>query len=98
MDTFSVTDRIPFFGTNSDHTETRYPCELVEDSSYSNNATGLFPTLTSSGMALAIVAPYSNIAGAGVIKHKNSLSYLARTLFTEDALNYTKLSAERVFY
>lgn len=98
VDTFSVTDRIPFFGTNSDHTETRYPCELVEDSSYSNNATGLFPTLTSSGMALAIVAPYSNIAGAGVIKHKNTLSYLARTLFTEDALNYTKLSAERVFY
>jgi len=98
ISSFSVTDRIPFFGTNSDHTETRYPCELVEDKSYTNNATGLFPTLASCGIALALVAPLNNVAGAGVIKHKNTLSYLAKTMFTEDALSYTKLSAERVFY
>ena len=98
VDSFSVTDRIPFFGTNADHTETRYPCELIEDTPYTNTATGLFPTLVSNGIGMALVPPFNNVAVTGAVRHKNSLTYLAKTLFTEDALSYTKLSAERVFY
>ena len=98
IDSYAVTDRIPFFGTNADHTETRYPCELVENESFTNNATGLFPNLAAPGMAIAFLAPFRNHIGAGVIKHGGTLSYLAKTMMTEGDKKSCKIRAERVFF
>jgi len=94
----SVTDRIPFFGTTTNHTETRYPSELAENKSYANNATGLFPDLASAGMAMAFIVPFKNMIATGTVRVGNTLSYFAKTLFTEDYQVSNAITTERLFF
>ena len=95
---WGVTDRIPFLGTTTDHTETRYPSELVPNKPYANNATGLFPNLAAKGFAMAFVVPYDNMIAAGVVRTENALSFFAKTIYSDDMKLAHEIKSERVFF
>ncbi len=91
------TDRFLFFGNNMHHCTHRYPCELGEGIEYAADCTGLFPTLSGSGMAMAMVAPFTNTVGAGVKREGDRYEFFAKTEFTEGKRAECYLSSEKVF-
>lgn len=93
----SATDRILFFGNNMHHCTHRYPCELGERVEYAADCTGLFPTLDGSGMAMAMVAPFTNTVGVGVRREGENYEFFAKTEFTEGLRQEKELWGERVF-
>ena len=98
VDAFCATDRILFFQGNHSCSTHRYPCELAEDTEYCANCTGLFGDLSSNGTALAMVAPFSNIVGAGAKKANGRLEYFAKTEYTTGMQKSHSLVAEKVFF
>ena len=93
----SKTDRILFFGNNMCHCTHRYPCELGEGIQYAADCIGLFPSLNASGMAMAMIAPFTNTVGAGVKKEGDKYEFFAKTEFTEGKRTEKALSSEKVF-
>ena len=91
----SPTDRILFFGNNMHHCTHRYPCEICDGIEYAADCTGLFKNLASSGMAMAMVGPFTNTVGAGVIKRGDTYTFFAKTEFTEGNMKSHTLSSER---
>lgn len=93
-----ATDRILSFGNKLSCCTHRFPCDLAEEVEYSADCTGLFSDLSSSGMALAMVAPFTNIVGAGVKKTNGQLEYFAKTEYTEGMRDAHSIVAEKVYY
>ena len=94
----NATDRILFFGNKLSCSTHRFPCDLAEEVEYSADCTGLFSDLSSRGIALAMVAPFTNIVGAGVKKTNGQLEYFAKTEYTEGMQEAHSLVAEKVYY
>lgn len=94
---FLKTDRILFFSNNMRKSEHRYPCELAEGVERDADCTGIFPHLAARGTAIAMVAPFTYVVGAGAVTTGESLEFFAKTEFTEGMLGETCLRAERVF-
>lgn len=95
---FKKTDRVLSFSSNMRRSEHRFPCELPEGIERFGDCTGHFADLTARGMALAMVAPFRNVVGAGALKCGDTLEFFAKTEFTEGMQSECALSAERVFY
>ena len=93
----AATDRILFFGNNMCHCTHRYPSELGEGVEYAADCTGLFEDLVSLGMAMAMVAPFTNTVGAGAVRRGDSYEFFAKTEFTEGKRTECELSSESVF-
>lgn len=90
------TDRILFFGNNMCHCTHRYPCEIGDGVEYAADCTGLFPSLASEGMAMAMLSPFTNTIGAGIRKNGSSYEFFAKTEFTVGKQSECELSSERV--
>ena len=98
MDSPRATDRILFFGNKLCCCTHRYPCDLADNTEYCTDCTGLFGDLSSNGMALTMVAPFTNVVGAGVKKANGRLEYFAKTEYTEGMQESHALVAERVYF
>ena len=98
VDSMRATDRILFFGNKLSCSTHRYPCDLAEDTEYSADCTGLFGDLSKNGTVLAMVAPFTNIVGAGVKKVNGQLEYFAKTEYTDGMLEAHSLVAEKAYF
>lgn len=95
---FAETDRVLFFGNKLYSSEHRYPCEISETSERAADCTGLFGDLSDSGMAIAMISPFSCAVGAGAIKRGDFLEFFAKTEFTEAMWSETHLEANDVLF
>lgn len=93
-----ATDRVLFFGNKIYNCTHRYPCDMAENIEYCADCTGLYSNLAASGMALAMVAPFTNVVGAGAKRNMNALEYFAKTEYTEGMLSECVLVSEKVFW
>lgn len=95
---FVETDRVLFFGNNLYSSEHRYPCEISEARERAADCTGLFGDLSGSGMAIAMISPFSCAVGAGAIKRGERLEFFAKTEFTETMRGEMSLEANDVLF
>ncbi|MBQ8407818.1 MAG: alpha-galactosidase [Clostridia bacterium] len=98
VNSHKATDRILFFGNQLCSCTHRYPCELADNTEYSADCTGLYEDLAAEGIALAAVAPFTNVVGAGVRKANGQLEYFAKTEYTVGMQSEHRLTAERFFF
>ena len=93
-----ITARVLFFGNHLTQITHRYPCEMGENREYATDCTGLFPTPAHSGMALAMIAPFTNAVGAGALRTNDTLHFFAKTEFTKAMQTSCHLEAEEVLW
>ena len=92
------TDRIAFLGRDMYANETRYPSELGSGQEYGESCVGHFAHLAGEGLLVAGVSPHrSNYASTVCKDEDGSLTFCAKTEFTEAISRECKLYAEQVF-
>lgn len=94
---FNATDRVLFFGNKLCNCTHRYPCDLAENTEYCADCTGLYEDLASPGTALAMVAPFTNVVGAGAQKTGDRLDTLRKPNTPKECKALTALSQKRSF-
>ncbi|MBQ7321499.1 MAG: alpha-galactosidase [Clostridia bacterium] len=94
----TATDRILFLGRDMHQNETRFHHELGIAQEYGTNCAGLFGDLSAEGIMLAGVEPFRNIYRSAIDKQEDgTLTFCAKTEFTEGMADATELCAEKAY-